>query len=72
LPLAPVRGTLWVAELLAEEAARQLDDESSIRRRLVEAERDLELGLLAESEFEAVEDELLDRLEAVRAAKEPA
>jgi hypothetical protein len=64
LPLAPVRGTIWVAEQLAAEAERQLDDESTIRRLLIEAERDLELGRLTEAEFEAVEDDLLDRLEA--------
>jgi len=66
LPLAPVRGTIWVAEQLAAEAERQLDDESTIRRLLIEAERDLELGRLTEAEFEAVEDDLLDRLEALR------
>jgi hypothetical protein len=65
LPLAPIRGTLWVAEQIAEQAARELDDETSIRRRLAEAERDLELGLLSAEEYEAVEDDLLDRLEAL-------
>jgi hypothetical protein len=70
LPLAPVRGTIWVAEQLAAEAARELDDETTIRRRLAEAERDLELGLLDEIEFEAVEDDLLDRLEALRSRPE--
>ena len=64
LPLAPVRGTVWIAERIAEQAARELDDETSIRRRLAEAERDLELGLLTMEEYEAYEDELLDRLEA--------
>jgi hypothetical protein len=65
LPLAPLRGTIWVAEQIAEQAARELDDEASIRRRLAEAERDLELGLLSPDEYEAVEDDLLDRLEAL-------
>jgi hypothetical protein len=66
LPLAPVRGTIWIAEQIAEQAARELDDETTIRRRLAEAERDLELGLLTVEEYEAYEDELLDRLEAVQ------
>jgi Gas vesicle protein G len=68
LPLAPVRGTIWIAEQLAAEAERQLDDESSIRRLLAEAERDFELGLLDAQEFESIEDALLDRLDAVRSA----
>jgi hypothetical protein len=66
LPLAPVRGTVWIAEQIAAQAARELDDETTIRRRLAEAERDLEVGLLSVEEYEAYEDELLDRLEAVR------
>jgi hypothetical protein len=66
LPLAPVRGTVWIAEQIAAQAARELDDETSIRRRLAEAERDVELGLLTVEEYEAYEDELLDRLEAVQ------
>jgi Gas vesicle protein G len=70
LPLAPVRGTIWIAEQLAAEAERQLDDETSVRRLLAEAERDFELGLLSEEEFEAVEDALLDRLDVVRATDE--
>ena len=65
LPLAPVRGTVWIAEQIAEQAARELDDEVSIRRRLAEAERDLELGVLSVEEYEAFEDQLLDRLEAL-------
>lgn len=66
LPLAPLRGTLWVAEQVAAQAERELGDETTLRRRLVEAERDYELGLLTHDEFEAIEDELLERLELVR------
>ena len=66
LPLAPLRGTLWVAEQLAEQAARELGDETTLRRRLAEAERDYELGLLSLEEYEAIEDDLLERLELVR------
>ncbi len=66
LPLAPVRGTIWVAEKLAEQAARELDEEVVVRRLLAEAERDLERGELTEEEFEQVEDELLERLERAR------
>ena len=63
LPLAPVRGTVWIAEQLAAEAERQLREAQSPRRRLIEAERQLELGLLSLDEYEAIEDEALDALE---------
>lgn len=66
LPLAPVRGTIWIAEQLAAEAERELGDESTVRRRLAEAERRHELGELSVEEYEAIEDALLERLEQLR------
>jgi hypothetical protein len=66
LPLAPLRGTIWIAERLAEYAAQELSDESTVRRLLAEAELAFEAGELSETEYEAVEDELLERLELLR------
>jgi hypothetical protein len=63
LPLAPVRGTIWVAEQLVAEAERELRDEKSVRRRLADAERQFEAGTLTAEEYEAIEDELLEQLE---------
>jgi Flp pilus assembly protein CpaB len=61
LPLAPIRGTIWVAEQVAAEAERQLRGEP--RRRLIVAERQLELGLLTTEEYELIEEEALAQLE---------
>jgi hypothetical protein len=61
LPLAPIRGTVWVAEQLAAEAERQMRDEP--RRRLIVAERQLELGVITVDEYEAIEEEALARLD---------
>src|SRR4051812_12689410 len=66
LPLAPVRGTAWVAEQIAEEADRQLYDEDNIKRELVQLELDREDGLITEEEQEHRECELLDRLAVAR------
>ena len=63
LPLAPVRGTVWVAEQLTAEAERQVREQRSPRRRLLEAERQFELGLLTLDEYEVIEEEALDALE---------
>jgi hypothetical protein len=63
LPLAPVRGTIWLAEQLADQAALELGDERSIRRQLAEAELRYEGGELSLEEYEALEDALLERLE---------
>jgi hypothetical protein len=67
LPLAPIRGTIWIAERLAEQAEREADPETVIRRLLLEAEAELEEGRLTEAEFDQIEDELLERLEAAQA-----
>jgi hypothetical protein len=66
LPLAPVRATVWLAERLVDEANRELGDESTIRRRLAEAEIAHELGQIDIVEYESIEDALLLRLEQVR------
>jgi hypothetical protein len=68
LPLAPIRGTVWIAERLAAYAEGEMADERSIRRLLVEAEGALESGELSEEEYDLIEDELLDRLEPVQQA----
>ena len=62
LPLAPIRGTVWIAEQLAEQAARELDEGRTIRRQLAEAELRYERGELTVEELERVEDDLLERL----------
>jgi len=62
LPLAPVRGTMWIAEQIAEQAARELDEGRTIRRQLAEAELRYERGELTVEELEEIEDELLERL----------
>jgi Gas vesicle protein G len=62
LPLAPVRGTIWVAERLLEEAERQLNDPETIERQIVEAEEAHQRGELTDEEFEQIEAELVERL----------
>jgi hypothetical protein len=66
LPLAPLRGTIWIAEKLAEYAESELNDERAVRRLLIDAEAALEAGELSEEEFDQIEDELLDRLDVIR------
>jgi len=64
LPLAPIRGTVWIAEQLAAEAERELRGEQSGR------ERQLELGLLTQEEYEVIEEAALDQLEAEQEERE--
>ena len=62
LPLAPVRGTMWVAERLVEEAQRELDDPRTIEAQLEDAEARFERGEISAEEYELLEDALMRRL----------
>ncbi|MGH2889236.1 MAG: gas vesicle protein GvpG [Solirubrobacteraceae bacterium] len=66
LPLAPVRGVVWVAAQIAEEAERQVSDEQDIRRRLLALELDYEDGVIDEEERQMAERELMQRLSTGR------
>jgi hypothetical protein len=70
-PLAPVRGTVWLAERLAEEAARELDDEASVRRQLIELQMSYDLGEIDDEEYAEAEADLLERLARAREAMGP-
>lgn len=63
LPLAPVRGVVWVADKLAATAERELYDTDAIYAELRELAADLEAGRITEQEFDRVEDVLLQRLQ---------
>ena len=62
LPLAPVRGVVWVTEQVAEEIDRELYDEANIRREMLALELDYEDGKIDDQEREAQEDALFERL----------
>ncbi|MFC9617456.1 gas vesicle protein GvpG [Streptomyces sp. NPDC056938] len=66
LPLAPVRGSLWVMEQVLTEAERQYYDPAAVRAALARLEERLEAGEIDDATFDRLEDELLDRLEAGR------
>jgi len=59
LPLAPVRGLVWVADRLYDEAYRQMLSPEAARRQLGVALRDLEAGRITEQEYDEVEAGLL-------------
>ncbi len=62
LPLAPVRGTVWVAEQVLEEAERQYYDPAVIRRSLEQVDEMRRDGRISEEEAEQMEEELVERL----------
>jgi gas vesicle protein GvpG len=66
LPLAPVRGTVWIAERIYEQAEAEYNDEGAIRAQLMEIERAREAGEIDEATAAEAEDILLERLIAAR------
>jgi cytochrome c-type biogenesis protein CcmH/NrfG len=62
LPLAPVRGTVWVAEQVQQEAERQYYDPAVIRRQLEDVEELRSTGQITDEEAEEMEDALVERL----------
>lgn len=62
LPLAPVRGVVWLGEQLEREAERQWSDPALVRRELAEVEAAYAAGDLTEQERDERQDELVARL----------
>jgi hypothetical protein len=62
LPLAPLRGVVWIAEQVCEQAQRELNDPGTVRRRLMEVEAAREAGTLTQEEAAAQEADLVQRL----------
>jgi hypothetical protein len=70
LPLAPVRGVTWIAEVLAEEADRELAKAASPERALAELEAARANGEISEEEARVVEAELMDEVIRLRIERE--
>ncbi|MET9021741.1 gas vesicle protein GvpG [Actinopolymorpha sp. NPDC004070] len=63
LPLAPVRGVGWIAEQVRDLGEKEYYDVARIRGELADLADAYDAGELSEEEFDAAEDEILDRLE---------
>jgi hypothetical protein len=66
LPLAPLRGTLTVAEQVRRRAEDEFYDPGTIRAQLDAIERQRDIGVLSDEEATEWEDELLERLMVAR------
>ena len=69
LPLAPVRGVTWVAEVIAEEADRQMAASASPARALEDLAAATANGEISPEEAEALQAEIIERM---LAAHDPA
>lgn len=62
----PIKGVVWIAEQVAEQADRELYDEDKIRSQLMELELRLDMGEISEEEYLEAEEILLERLRVIR------
>ena len=62
LPLAPLRGTIWVAEQVLQQAEEEFYDPARIKAQLEDVDRARAAGELSDDEATALEDELVERL----------
>jgi hypothetical protein len=62
LPLAPVRGVIWLGQKLEDEARRQLSDPAAVRREIAAADAAYEAGTISADERDRIQDELVARL----------
>jgi chorismate mutase len=62
LPLAPVRGVMWLAEQIRQQAEEQYYDPARIRAQLERIDEARRAGELSEEECAELENDLLQRL----------
>jgi hypothetical protein len=70
LLLLPIKGFIGIFKKIHEMAVQELSDEDYIRERLMELQLKYELDELSEEEYTKQEKELMERLDAIRKAKE--
>ena len=62
LPLAPITGTVWIAEQIQAAAEAEYYDEGAIQAQLREIDAARAAGTIEDAEADAAEDALLERL----------
>lgn len=61
-PLAPLKGTVWVAEQVRNEAEKRYYDPGAIRRQLEEVSTAREADVISDDEADELERDLVARL----------
>lgn len=62
LPLAPVRGVIWLGEVIQEQVEQPWRDPADIRRELDDLDEAAAAGTLSEQEHREAQQQLLNRL----------
>ncbi|MEU4344819.1 gas vesicle protein GvpG [Nocardia sp. NPDC023852] len=62
LPFAPVRGVIWLGEVIQDQVEQQLHDPAIARRELEEIDQAMAAGHLSKEEHAAAQQAVLDRM----------
>ncbi|MBF6163516.1 gas vesicle protein GvpG [Streptomyces gardneri] len=62
LPVAPVRGVIWLGELIQDQVEQQMHDPATMRRELEEIDAAAAAGQLSEEERKQAQQAVLDRM----------
>ena len=68
--LAPLNGIIWLGKKINEVAEKEFSDEGLIKEKLMQLQLRFEIDEISEENYNRQEKELLERLEAIRKAKE--
>ena len=68
--LAPLNGIIWLGKKINEVAEKEFSDEGLIKEKLMQLQLRFEIDEISEENYNKQEKELLERLEAIRKAKE--
>jgi len=64
--MGPIKGVVWIAEKVAEQADMEMYDEDKVRGQLMELELRYDLEEISEEEYLAAEEALLEQLRVIR------
>ena len=68
--MLPTKGLLFICQKIREQVENEMLDEGKIHQQLLELQALLDDGQIEEGEFYVLEEELLDRLDAILVYKE--
>ncbi|MGY1942661.1 gas vesicle protein GvpG [Nocardia asiatica] len=66
LPIAPVRGVIWLGEVIQDQVEQQMHDPANMRRELEEIDAAAAAGQLSEEERKQAQQAVLDRMTGPR------
>lgn len=68
--LIPIKGMAWIGQKLIDLAENELTDKSKVQEELLNLQMLFEMDEISKEEYEQKEEEILERLEAIRIYEE--